>query len=146
MYFTRIWRISRLRSKHFTWPTAKFHCVPAGQARLVVGGQVIVDGHNTTGNLVLIEPVNVLHGSFAAPVVARQIDTIVIGAGANVVGNDIRTGNGVADEGIVLDRGIVADVQSKQGGSIQEAWQINFYPNGSNAEIIEIILKKLEDI
>ena len=39
-------------------------------------------------------------------------------------------------------RAIVADVQSRRGGSDQESWQVNFYPNGSNAEIIEIILEK----
>ena len=39
-------------------------------------------------------------------------------------------------------RSMVADAQSKQGDSVQDVWQVNFYPNGSSAEIIEIILEK----
>lgn len=39
-------------------------------------------------------------------------------------------------------RTMVADVQSKSDASEQEPWQVNFYPEGSNAGIIEIILKK----
>ncbi len=37
-------------------------------------------------------------------------------------------------------RGMVADVQSQHGQ--QEPWQVNFYPEGGNVGIIEIILKK----
>lgn len=38
-------------------------------------------------------------------------------------------------------RAMVQQVQSEQGKA-QESWQVNFYPDGSNVGIIEIILKK----
>lgn len=38
-------------------------------------------------------------------------------------------------------RAMVQQVQSEQGRT-QEFWQVNFYPDGSNVGIIEIILKK----
>lgn len=38
-------------------------------------------------------------------------------------------------------RAMVQQVQTEQGRT-QESWQVNFYPDGSNAGIIEIILKK----
>lgn len=39
-------------------------------------------------------------------------------------------------------RGMVRDVQQQRDQAEQEPWQVNFYPEGGNAEIIEIILKK----
>ena len=39
-------------------------------------------------------------------------------------------------------RGMVAQVQQQRGLQEQEPWQVNFYPEGGNAGIIEIILKK----
>lgn len=39
-------------------------------------------------------------------------------------------------------RSMVRDVQQQRGQEEQEPWQINFYPEGGNVEIIEIILKK----
>ncbi len=37
---------------------------------------------------------------------------------------------------------MVADAQSRSDANDQEPWQVNFYPEGQNANIIEIILKK----
>lgn len=39
-------------------------------------------------------------------------------------------------------RAIAADTQSRLEPQVQEPWQVNFYPESGNAEIIEIILKK----
>ena len=39
-------------------------------------------------------------------------------------------------------RSMVRDVQQQRGQEEQEPWQVNFYPEGGNVEIIEIILKK----
>ena len=39
-------------------------------------------------------------------------------------------------------RTMVADVQSQSAAREQEPWQVNFYPEGENVGIIEIILKK----
>lgn len=39
-------------------------------------------------------------------------------------------------------RNMVAAAQKEHGGQNQEPWQVNFYPEGADAGIIEIILKK----
>ena len=39
-------------------------------------------------------------------------------------------------------RNMVAAAQKEHGGQNQEPWQVNFYPEGGDAGIIEIILKK----
>ena len=39
-------------------------------------------------------------------------------------------------------RNMVATAQKEHGGQNQEPWQVNFYPEGGDAGIIEIILKK----